>query len=89
MNVNIDIDTTFKLLLVLIAVAIIAALVAAFRSIKAARALQFYKKRHDLISRGWRMVGLTLILGAGALFLVKFGEPVAYRYFPPSPTNIS
>lgn len=86
MTVNIDIDTTFKLLLVLIAVAIIAALVAAFRSIKAARALQFYKKRHDLISRGWRMVGLTLLLGAGALFLVKFGEPVAYRYFPPSPT---
>ncbi len=86
MNVNIDIETTFRLLLVLIAVAILAALVAAFRSIKAARALQFYRKRQDLIERGWRMVALTLILGAGALFLVRYGEPVAYRYFPPSPT---
>jgi len=86
MNVNIDIDTTFKLLLVLISAGIIAALAAAFRSIKAARALQFYKKRHDLISRGWRMVGLTLLLGAIAMLMVKFGEPVAYRYFPPSPT---
>ena len=32
------------------------------------------------------MVVLTLILGAVAFLLVKFGEPVAYRYFPPSPT---
>ena len=86
MNANIDIDTTFKLLLVLISVAILAALIAAFRSIKRARALQFYRKRQDLIERGWRMVVLTLILGAVAFLLVKFGEPVAYRYFPPSPT---
>ncbi len=86
MNANIDIDTTFKLLLVLIVVAIIAALVAAFRSIRSARALQFYRKRQDLIERGWRMVALTIILGSVAFLLVKFGEPVAYRYFPPSPT---
>lgn len=86
MNVNIDIDTTFKLLLVLIAVGMFAAFLSAFRSIKAARSLQFYKKRQDLIERGWRMVALTVILGTGAFFLVKFGEPVAYRYFPPSPT---
>ena len=86
MNANIDIDTTFKLLLVLVAVASLAAIVAAFRSIKAARALQFYKKRRDLVARGWRMVALTVLLGAIAFFLVRFGEPVAYRYFPPSPT---
>ena len=83
---NIDIDTTFKLLVVLITVGIIAALITAFRSIRAARALQFYKKRHDLIGRGWRMVGLIILLGAFAFFLVRFGEPVAYQYFPPSPT---
>ncbi len=86
MNLNIDIDTTFKLLLVLIAVAIFAALIAAFRSINAARTLTFYKKRHDFIMRGWQMVGLTIILGGIAFLMVKFGEPVAYRYFPPSPT---
>lgn len=83
---NIDIDTTFKLLLVLIAIAMFAALVTAFRSIKSARKLQFFKKRQDLIENGWRLVGLTLILGAVAFLLVKFGEPIAYQYFPPSPT---
>jgi type VI secretion system secreted protein VgrG len=86
MDINIDIDTTFKVLLVFIAITIAVALIGAFRSISAARKLQFYKKRQDLIERGWRLVALTLILGGIAFLLVKFGEPVAYRYFPPSPT---
>lgn len=86
MDINIDIDTTFKVLLALIVITIVAALIAAFRSIKSARKLQFFKKRQDLIEKGWRLVALTLILGAIAFFLVRFGEPVAYRYFPPSPT---
>jgi hypothetical protein len=86
MDINIDIATTFKVLLVLIAITIAVALIGAFRSINAARKLQFFKKRQDLIGRGWRLVALTLILGASAFLLVRFGEPVAYRYFPPSPT---
>jgi type VI secretion system secreted protein VgrG len=86
MDINIDIDTTFKVLLVLIVITIVVALIGAFRSISAARKLQFFKKRQDLIERGWRLVVLTLILGAIAFVLVRFGEPVAYRYFPPSPT---
>jgi type VI secretion system secreted protein VgrG len=86
MDINIDIDTTFKVLLVLIVIIIVTALIGAFRSIKSAHNLQFYKKRQDLIERGWRLVALTLILGAVAFLLVRFGEPVAYRYFPPSPT---
>ena len=86
MDINIDIDTTFKVLLFLIVLTIVVALIGAFRSISAARKLQFFKKRQDLVERGWRLVGLTLILGGLAFLLVRFGEPVAYRYFPPSPT---
>ncbi len=86
MDINIDIDTTFKVLLAFIVITIVVALIGAFRSISAARKLQFFKKRQDLIERGWRLVALTLILGAFTFFLVRFGEPVAYRYFPPSPT---
>lgn len=61
-------------------------LLMAIKSIKAGRKLLFYQKRQVLIYRGWRLVLFAfLIVGAG-LAISRFGEPVVYRYFPPSPT---
>lgn len=83
---NIDIDTTFKVILILLAIGIITGLSMALKSISAARHLEFYRKRQDLVEHGWRMFFLSLLLtGAGFIFY-RFGEPLAYQYFPPSPT---
>ena len=56
------------------------------RSIQSARKLTFYRLRQQRMSGGWRMFGIGILLLLFAAWLGRFGEPVAYQYFPPSPT---
>ena len=56
------------------------------RSIQSARKLTFYRLRQQRMSGGWRMLGSAVLILLFAAWLGRFGEPVAYRYFPPSPT---
>jgi len=56
------------------------------RSIQSARKLTFYRLRQQRMSGGWRMLAVGILLLLFAVWLGRFGEPVAYRYFPPSPT---
>lgn len=83
---NIDVSTTIKVIMVFMVITAFISLLMAIKSIKAGRKLLFYQKRQVLIYRGWRLVLFAfLIVGAG-LVISRFGEPVVYRYFPPSPT---
>src|SRR5687768_10091243 len=56
------------------------------RALQSARRLTFYRIKQQRQRSGWitLLVGI-LVLSCGA-WLSVFGEPVAYRYFPPSPT---
>lgn len=83
---NIDISTTIKAVLALLAIGVVFSLVMALRSIAAGHKLPFYQKRQVLVYRGWRMILLALALVVGGFLLLKVGEPVAYKFFPPSPT---
>jgi len=56
------------------------------RAIQSARKLSFYRLRRQRMSGGWRMIIIGILLLLFAVWLGRFGEPVAYRYFPPSPT---
>ena len=56
------------------------------RSIQSARKLTFYSLRQQRMSSGWRMLAVGILLLLFSVWLGRFGEPVAYRYFPPSPT---
>jgi len=56
------------------------------RSIQSGRRLTFYRLRQQRTSRGWRMLAAGVLLLVIAILLGRFGEPIAYRYFPPSPT---
>lgn len=83
---NIDIATTIKAILVLLGLGVVISFVIGYRTIKSGQHLQFYRKRQDLIERGWRYLLGAVGLVALGLLLNRFGEPVAYQYFPPSPT---
>lgn len=83
---NIDIDTTFKVILVLVIGATIACLIVAFKAIKTGRGLEFYRKRQDMVEQGWRLIVFAILLTVAGILFYRFGEPIAYRYFPPSPT---
>ena len=56
------------------------------RSIQSGRKLTFYRLRQQRMSGGWRMLAAGVLLLLFAVLLGRYGEPVAYRYFPPSPT---
>jgi len=83
---SIDVSTTVKVVLLFVGIAAVILLVMAARSIKAGRKLLFYQKRQVLIYRGWRLILLAFLLLGSGFILSRFGEPVVYRYFPPSPT---
>lgn len=83
---NIDVATTVKVVLGLLGIAAFVSLVMAVKSIKAGHKLLFYQKRQSLIYNGWRLVLLAIGLLFSGFLIFRFGEPVVYRYFPPSPT---
>ena len=56
------------------------------RTIQSARKLTFYSLRRQRMSGGWRMLIVGILILFFAVWLGRFGEPLAYRYFPPSPT---
>jgi hypothetical protein len=82
----IDVSTTLKVVLLFVTLAAIVLLVTAVRSIKSGKKLLFYQKRQVLIYRGWRLILLALLLLGSGFLISRFGEPVVYRYFPPSPS---
>jgi hypothetical protein len=83
---NIDIATTIKVLIIFLGLGLIISLFFAYRSIHLGLHLQFFRKRRDLINHGWNLIFLAILLAVVALIVSRFGEPVAFRYFPPSPT---
>lgn len=83
---NIDIATTFKVILVLLGIGVITSVFLALKSINTGKNLEFYRKRQELIEQGWRMVLFAFLLSLAGFLIFRFGEPIAYRYFPPSST---
>lgn len=83
---NIDVATTFKVILVLLGITAITSIVMAVKSIKAGHRLLFYQKRQLLVNHGWRLVLLAIGLVLAGFLLARFGEPIVYNYLPPSPT---
>ncbi len=75
-----------------IALVILAVIIAVFsarsglRSIQSARKMTFYRLRRQRESGGWRLLGLSALLLALAVVLPMWGLPVAYKYFPPTPS---
>lgn len=56
------------------------------RTLRSARKMTFYRLRRQREAAGWRLLGLGLLLIVAAIALPLVGEPLAYQYFPPSPT---
>lgn len=55
-------------------------------TLQSARKLTFYRLRQSLIARSWWLFGGALVLVIISILLPIYGMPVAFHYFPPSPT---
>src|SRR6476661_1049685 len=55
------------------------------RALQAARRLTFYRIRRQRERGGWTTMLVAILLLGSSILLALYGEPVAYRYFPPRP----
>lgn len=56
------------------------------RTLQSARKLTFYRLRQSRINSAWLMFGGALVLIVISILLPTVGTPIAFHYFPPSPT---
>ena len=83
---NLDIRTGVQTAFVLALIGVIIGLYLGIRRIREGQQLLFFQKRRKLILSGWRMILVGIIFGTSAYLLYRHAEPVAYQFFPPSPT---
>ncbi len=86
MNINLDIQTGILTAVILAAAGTILYILAGIRSIRASRAIAFYRIKREGMVRGWRYLFFGLVLAILAVLINSYGEPIAYSYFPPSPS---
>ena len=60
---------------------------AGIRALQSARKLTFYRIKRQRVRGGWITLFGAILLLSFAVWLSIFGEPIAYQYFPPSPTT--
>lgn len=83
---NLDISTGVQTAFFLTLAGVVISLFIGIRTIQAGNKLMFFRKRRNLVMRGWRLIIVAGFLGVFAVFLNRFAEPVVYQIFPPSPT---
>lgn len=83
---NLDISTGVQAAFFITLAGVVISLIIGIRTIQAGNKLLFFRKRRNLVVRGWRLVFTAVLLGGVAIFLNRFAEPVVYSIFPPSPT---
>src|SRR5512146_2322195 len=83
---NLDISTGVQTAFFLTLAGVVICLIIGYRTIRAGNRLMFFRKRRNLVMRGWRLLIVAGFLGVFAFLLNRFAEPVVYQIFPPSPT---
>jgi len=83
---NLDISTGVQTAVVIALAGVVISAIIGIRTIRAGNRLPFFRKRRDLVVRGWRMILAAAFLGGLAFVISRYAEPVAYQFFPPSPT---
>ncbi|MBI3159984.1 MAG: hypothetical protein HYZ26_10340 [Chloroflexi bacterium] len=83
---DLDILTGLKAVLILALAGMLASLWGGVRTLQTARTLPYFRMRRNRLLTGWRLVGLSFVLGLTALVVQVMGEPVAYDLFTLSAT---
>ncbi len=83
---QIDIRSTVLTAAIIISIAAIFTLIFGINHLVKGRKIPFFRKRHDRMSRGWRLIVIAVILVPAAWLVLNFSEPVVYNFISPSPT---
>jgi hypothetical protein len=83
---NIDIQSGVWTAVLLAALGAVLLILLGINSIRTGYKVLYFRLRQERVAKGWRNIGLGLLLAGLAFVLSRWGEPVAYSYFPPSAT---
>ena len=83
---NLDIQTTVRIVVIFLAIAFLAMSLTAFRAFREAGRLRFFLKKRELLGRAWQFVLFASLIAVFTFFIGRYAEPLTYRVFPPSPT---
>ncbi len=83
---NLDIHTGVQAAFLISLLLSVLCFVLGIRTIRAGNRLQYFRKRHDRVVQGWRMIFIAALFGIASFVTYSYAEPVAYRIYPPSPT---
>ena len=83
---NLDIHSAVVMTVIIISLGAVFSVWRAVRSIRMGRDVVFFRIRRKLISGGWFKIVLAAALALAAILVGTLAEPLAYVYFPPSPT---
>ena len=83
---QIDVHSTILTAAIITGIAAVLTFIFGLKSIINSRGIPFYRKRHDRMTRGWRLIVLAILLIPLAWLILNYSEPVVYQFFSPSPT---
>lgn len=83
---QIDIRSTVLTAAIIMGVAAIFTLIFGIKNLVKGRKIPFFRKRHDQMARGWRLIIVAVILVPMGWLVLNYSEPVVYVFISPSPT---
>ena len=84
---QIDIHSTVLTAVIIMGVAVVLTLIFGIRNIIKSRKVPFFRKRHDRMMKGWRMIIIAALLIPLTWAVLNYSEPIIYSYISPSPTR--
>jgi hypothetical protein len=83
---NLDIHDAVVMAVILTVLGAIMSIWSGVRAIRTSRQVPYYRLARRQVAGGWWTILFAIVLAGLAFLLSRFAEPVAYTYFPPSPT---
>lgn len=83
---NLDIETAVRTIFVLLLIGSAFIFILAWRRYREAQRILFFIKKQKIVRSVWGLFFTGLLIVVFAFAFNHFSEPIAYLYFPPSPT---
>ena len=83
---NMDFSSGVKTGFLLAAAVAIVTFIVGINTIRKGSRITFFQKRQQTVSRGWRLLFFSLLMGAFAFLLNRYGEQTIYSIIVPTPS---
>ena len=68
------------------AIVAVITLIVGINTIRKGSRITFFQKRQQMVSRGWRLLLFSILMGGFSFLLQRYGEQTIYSVIVPTPT---